>query len=69
MRTDCETGRSADAYHTLYCLAGLSAAQHSVNPLPSRRAQVDQAWQEALGNVFLISCFDSDAQRRGRFTP
>ncbi|KAI9566626.1 terpenoid cyclases/protein prenyltransferase alpha-alpha toroid [Boletus coccyginus] len=38
--------KSADAYHTLYCLAGLSAAQHTVNPLPARRAQVDQAWQE-----------------------
>ncbi|KAN0078041.1 Terpenoid cyclases/protein prenyltransferase alpha-alpha toroid [Tylopilus felleus] len=39
--------KSPDAYHTLYCLAGLSAAQHSVNPLPARRAQIDQAWQEA----------------------
>ena len=44
------TGRSADAYHTLYCLAGLSAAQHCVNPLPARRAQVDEVWQEDSGD-------------------
>ncbi|KAF8553098.1 terpenoid cyclases/Protein prenyltransferase [Imleria badia] len=31
--------KAADAYHTLYCLAGLSTAQHNVNPLPARRAQ------------------------------
>ncbi|KAH0835434.1 terpenoid cyclases/protein prenyltransferase alpha-alpha toroid [Lanmaoa asiatica] len=40
--------KSADAYHTLYCLAGLSIAQHNVDPLPARRAQVDQAWRETL---------------------
>ncbi|KIJ19640.1 hypothetical protein PAXINDRAFT_68935 [Paxillus involutus ATCC 200175] len=37
--------KGADSYHTLYCLAGLSAAQHNVYPSPARRALVDQAWQ------------------------
>ncbi|KIK96982.1 hypothetical protein PAXRUDRAFT_137244 [Paxillus rubicundulus Ve08.2h10] len=39
--------KNADSYHTLYCLAGLSAAQHNVYPSPARRAQVDQAWQSS----------------------
>ncbi|KAH7914880.1 terpenoid cyclases/protein prenyltransferase alpha-alpha toroid [Hygrophoropsis aurantiaca] len=34
----------ADAYHTLYCLAGLSAAQHNVFPSPSRCAELHDAW-------------------------
>ncbi|KAH7925777.1 terpenoid cyclases/Protein prenyltransferase [Leucogyrophana mollusca] len=34
----------ADAYHTLYCLAGLSAAQHNVFPSPARRAELQHAW-------------------------
>ncbi|KAF8129849.1 terpenoid cyclases/protein prenyltransferase alpha-alpha toroid [Boletus edulis] len=42
--------KGADAYHTLYCLAGLSAAQHTVRPLPARRAEIDQAWCETLGS-------------------
>ncbi|KAL4064662.1 terpenoid cyclases/protein prenyltransferase alpha-alpha toroid [Scleroderma yunnanense] len=37
--------KSADAYHTLYCLAGLSTAQHNVYPSPARRADVAAAWQ------------------------
>ncbi|KIJ62500.1 hypothetical protein HYDPIDRAFT_176566 [Hydnomerulius pinastri MD-312] len=37
--------KSADSYHTLYCLAGLSAAQHNIYPSPARQAQLDQAWQ------------------------
>lgn len=47
-------GRAADAYHTLYCLAGLSAAQHNVNPLPARRTQVDQAWRGRTGERLLF---------------
>lgn len=36
--------RSADAYHTLYCLAGLSAAQHHVFPCSSRASDLLDAW-------------------------
>ncbi|KAJ7074535.1 terpenoid cyclases/protein prenyltransferase alpha-alpha toroid [Mycena amicta] len=36
--------KHADAYHTLYCLAGLSAAQHKVVLSPERRKQLSDAW-------------------------
>ncbi|KAI0824323.1 terpenoid cyclases/Protein prenyltransferase [Trametes gibbosa] len=36
--------KSADAYHTLYCAAGLSAAQHRVLPSERRRNAVISAW-------------------------
>ncbi|KAF8268712.1 terpenoid cyclases/Protein prenyltransferase [Lactarius quietus] len=35
----------ADAYHTAYCISGLSAAQHRVCPSPTRRAEVRAAWK------------------------
>lgn len=34
----------ADAYHTAYCISGLSAAQHRVCPSPTRRAEIRAAW-------------------------
>ena len=37
--------RVADAYHTAYCISGLSAAQHRVCPSPTRRAEVHAAWK------------------------
>ena len=37
--------RNPDAYHTAYCIAGLSAAQHHMYPSPSRREEVRAAWQ------------------------
>lgn len=37
--------KAADAYHTLYCLVGLSTAQHNVYPSPARRANVAAVWQ------------------------
>ncbi|KAJ7207994.1 terpenoid cyclases/Protein prenyltransferase [Mycena pura] len=37
--------KSADSYHTLYCLAGLSSAQHRVFPSPIRRKEVLDAWR------------------------
>ncbi|KAH7886715.1 terpenoid cyclases/protein prenyltransferase alpha-alpha toroid [Phlebopus sp. FC_14] len=40
--------KSSDAYHTLYCLAGLSAAQHNVFPSPARRAELSTAWQASV---------------------
>ncbi|OCH90755.1 terpenoid cyclases/Protein prenyltransferase [Obba rivulosa] len=36
--------KHADAYHTLYCLSGLSAAQHRVVPNASRRATLRSSW-------------------------
>ncbi|KAH8091781.1 terpenoid cyclases/Protein prenyltransferase [Cristinia sonorae] len=38
--------KSADAYHTLYCLSGLSAAQHRVLPSAQRRATLEAAWKD-----------------------
>ncbi|KAG6336087.1 hypothetical protein ID866_3013 [Astraeus odoratus] len=37
--------KPADAYHTLYCLVGLSAAQHNVYPSPARSAKVAREWR------------------------
>jgi len=37
--------KNPDAYHTAYCIAGLSAAQHHMYPSPSRREEVRGAWQ------------------------
>ncbi|PIL34579.1 hypothetical protein GSI_03358 [Ganoderma sinense ZZ0214-1] len=36
--------KPADAYHTLYCATGLSAAQHRVTPSEARRKAVMSAW-------------------------
>ncbi|VDB99893.1 unnamed protein product [Peniophora sp. CBMAI 1063] len=35
-----------DAYHTLYCLSGLSAAQHRLVQSSSRRAEVHAIWKD-----------------------
>jgi len=37
--------KNADAYHTLYCLAGLSSAQHHIFPSTARRSQIEEAWE------------------------
>ncbi|KAJ7334767.1 terpenoid cyclases/Protein prenyltransferase [Mycena albidolilacea] len=39
--------KHADSYHTLSCLAGLSAAQHRVFPSPERRRVLEGAWKAA----------------------
>ncbi|KAJ7034695.1 terpenoid cyclases/protein prenyltransferase alpha-alpha toroid [Mycena alexandri] len=39
--------KNADAYHTLYCLAGLSSAQHKVSPSPTRRKELLDSWIDA----------------------
>ncbi|KAF9002448.1 terpenoid cyclases/protein prenyltransferase alpha-alpha toroid [Cyathus striatus] len=36
--------KNADAYHTLYCLSGLSAAQHHVFPSKARQKEIEDAW-------------------------
>ena len=41
--------RNPDAYHTAYCISGLSAAQHHVCPSSSRREEVRAAWQGEEG--------------------
>lgn len=38
--------KGADAYHTLYCLSGLSAAQHPMIPSPPRRDELLGAWSD-----------------------
>ncbi|KZV63174.1 terpenoid cyclases/Protein prenyltransferase [Peniophora sp. CONT] len=35
-----------DAYHTLYCLSGLSAAQHRLVQSSSRRSEVHAVWED-----------------------
>ena len=37
--------RNPDAYHTSYCLSGLSAAQHPIHPSPTRRKELREAWK------------------------
>ncbi|KAI0056038.1 terpenoid cyclases/Protein prenyltransferase [Artomyces pyxidatus] len=37
--------KNADSYHTLYCLAGLSAAQHRVFPSLPRKSQLTTSWK------------------------
>ncbi|KAL0059062.1 CAAX farnesyltransferase (FTase) subunit beta [Marasmius tenuissimus] len=37
--------KSADSYHTLYCLAGLSAAQHKITPDTGHRKALEALWQ------------------------
>ncbi len=46
--------RNADAYHTLYCLSGLSSAQHHIYPSRVRKSQVLEVW-EPSGRLLL--CF------------
>ncbi|KAI9458704.1 terpenoid cyclases/protein prenyltransferase alpha-alpha toroid [Russula earlei] len=41
--------KNPDAYHTAYCISGLSAAQHHVHPSPTRREEVREAWQGEEG--------------------
>ncbi|KAG5733406.1 Protein farnesyltransferase subunit beta [Termitomyces sp. T112] len=36
--------KNPDAYHTLYCLSGLSIAQHRISPSDARRAQIRNSW-------------------------
>ncbi|KAL9708966.1 CAAX farnesyltransferase (FTase) subunit beta [Leucoagaricus gongylophorus] len=38
--------KSADSYHTLYCLSGLSAAQHHVYPSHSRKMDALKVWKD-----------------------
>ncbi|GBE85920.1 Protein farnesyltransferase subunit beta [Sparassis crispa] len=42
--------KSADSYHTLYCLSGLSAAQHTVLPDDARRAELLASWSDETIN-------------------
>ena len=45
LRLTLHPRRAADAYHTAYCISGLSAAQHRVCPSSARRAEVRAAWK------------------------
>jgi hypothetical protein len=41
----CFSYRNPDAYHTAYCISGMSAAQHHMYPSPTRREEVRAAWE------------------------
>ncbi|TFK87888.1 terpenoid cyclases/Protein prenyltransferase [Polyporus arcularius HHB13444] len=43
--------KPADAYHTLYCTAGLSAAQHRVIPSEAREKAVISAWHSSQAHA------------------
>ncbi|KAF5369835.1 hypothetical protein D9758_001130 [Tetrapyrgos nigripes] len=43
--------KAADAYHTLYCLAGLSAAQHRMVPDRARRKVLEALWTDNSDQV------------------
>lgn len=52
--------KGPDAYHTMYCLAGLASAQHTLSPSASRKAEIRRAWKntddefgDLRKNVFL----------------
>ncbi|KAG6816896.1 hypothetical protein H0H87_001849 [Tephrocybe sp. NHM501043] len=45
--------KNADAYHTLYCLSGLSTAQHRVTPDSTRCAHIHEAWDGAKAKSML----------------
>ncbi|OSC97259.1 terpenoid cyclases/Protein prenyltransferase [Trametes coccinea BRFM310] len=57
--------KPADAYHTLYCAAGLSAAQHRVIPSEARRKAVISAWNAEQARAHDSTGFAtaSDAER------
>ncbi|KAF8342461.1 terpenoid cyclases/protein prenyltransferase alpha-alpha toroid [Amanita rubescens] len=38
--------KNPDSYHTLYCLSGLSSAQHRVVPSPARRSELISCWKQ-----------------------
>ncbi|KAL0948363.1 hypothetical protein HGRIS_010945 [Hohenbuehelia grisea] len=42
--------KNADAYHTMYCLAGLSSAQHRVIQSPARRAELARSWTSSAND-------------------
>ena len=41
----CFSCRNPDAYHTAYCIAGMSAAQHHLYPSHTRREEVRAGWK------------------------
>ena len=51
--------RNADSYHTLYCLAGLSSAQHHLYPSATRRAQLRDAWEAQPGKLEVLALWRS----------
>lgn len=67
--------KSADSYHTLYCLSGLSAAQHRVIPDEARREELRASWDEksakeyeGSGYIFVEEeCSLVDAVRKETF--
>ncbi|KAH9840869.1 terpenoid cyclases/Protein prenyltransferase [Rhodofomes roseus] len=53
-----------DSYHTLYCLAGLSAAQHRVGPDHSRREALLQSWDADAARQKAVASGPPDSQER-----
>ena len=46
-----DSHRRADSYHTLYCLAGLSTAQHNVFLSSTRRDAIHRCWKTPPGRI------------------
>ncbi|KJA22447.1 hypothetical protein HYPSUDRAFT_139271 [Hypholoma sublateritium FD-334 SS-4] len=46
--------KNADAYHTLYCLSGLSSAQHHIYPSRVRKSQVLEAWEPSGWSLLYV---------------
>ncbi|KAI0338827.1 terpenoid cyclases/Protein prenyltransferase [Trametopsis cervina] len=59
--------KPADAYHTLYCLSGLSAAQHRMLPSPDRRKQLLDSWKADTAPKVIITDERLAALRREVF--
>lgn len=57
---DKNCSRNPDAYHTHYCLSGLSAAQHHVFPSSARSKQVEDAWVASRWFSFTLPSFVID---------
>ncbi|KAJ7280332.1 terpenoid cyclases/protein prenyltransferase alpha-alpha toroid [Mycena rebaudengoi] len=60
--------KSADSYHTLYCLAGLSSAQHRVFPSPTRSQELLACWRATVEGEDREVEEKEDALRRHIFT-
>ncbi|KAJ6617951.1 terpenoid cyclases/protein prenyltransferase alpha-alpha toroid [Mycena sp. CBHHK59/15] len=60
--------KHADSYHTLYCLAGLSSAQHKVFPSPARRKELLDSWTAPAEGEDKDTKATEDERRKRVFT-
>ncbi|KAJ7475178.1 terpenoid cyclases/protein prenyltransferase alpha-alpha toroid [Mycena galericulata] len=60
--------KHADSYHTLYCIAGLSSAQHKVYPSPARRNELLDCWTATVDDGDRAAGAKEDELRKRIFT-